>query len=244
MSTLTLHPVRTTLDGMAGIGRTRLDLMGIRFDENDGGNTPPAPAAPATPAVPPAATPPATPAAPERPAGENVADLPAWAQKIITDTRKEAGDHRVALTASETRTAAILAAAGITPDADPVEAARTATAERDTATANALTSARELAIYKAAGTLADPSKLLDSNAFLTSVSGIDPTDGPAILAAITAAVTANPNLKAARAAGASSVDNPGGTGETGQITEAQLAQMTPDQISAAYDKGQLSHLIG
>jgi hypothetical protein len=243
MSTLTLHPVRTTIDGMAGIGRTRLDLMGIRFDENDGGNTgaDAADAAQATTDAAAAAS--ATPGTPAAWDGK-IESLDAGVQKIIGDLRKENGDRRVALTASETRTAAILAAAGIkTDETDPVKLLETRTAERDTLATSGAASARELAIYKAAGTLADPSKLLDSNAFLTSVAGIDPADGPAIIAAITAAVTANPNLKAARAAGASGIDLSGGTGEQGQITDAQLAQMTPEQIADAYTKGLLKTLL-
>lgn len=239
-----------TIPTFGPVKRSRLDLMGIRFADEGGDGTGAgaagdAAAAQATADAATAASAAAASASAPAAWDGKIESLDAGVQKIITDLRKENGDRRVALTASEQRTAAILAAAGITSDADPVEAAKTAATERDTATAKALAAARELAIYKAAGAAgADPSKLLDSNTFTTSVSGIDPTDGPAVLAAITAALTANPNLKAARAAGASSVDNPGGTGETGQITEAQLAQMTAEQISAAYDKGQLSHLIG
>ncbi|MCU1408471.1 MAG: hypothetical protein JWM23_551 [Microbacteriaceae bacterium] len=253
MHTRTIHPVRTTVDGMAGIGRTSHDLRGIRFDENDGGNTPAgtpaAPAAPAATTPPPAATPapaatPSTPAAPI--AGENVTDLPAWAQKIITDARKGEGDQRVAAkTAAEDAQKALTdklaVALGLKPDAATDPAALTASLTA--AQATALNSARELAVYKAAGTTANPDRLLDSTKFLTSIKGIDPTDGPAIKAAIDAAVAADASLKAARAAGASSIDNPGGTGEVGQITEAQLAQMTPEQIAEAYEKGLLKSLL-
>jgi alkylhydroperoxidase family enzyme len=234
-----------TIPTFGPVKRSKLDLMGIRFADEGGDGTgagaADAAAAHATADAAAAAVGGGTPSAWDG----KIESLDPGVQKIIGDLRKENGDRRVALTASEQRTTAILAAAGITSDADPVEAAKTAATERDTATAKALASARELAIYKAAGAAgADPAKLLDSNTFTASVSGIDPTDGPAVLAAITAALATNPNLKAARAAGASSVDNPGGTGETGQITEAQLAQMTAEQISTAYDKGQLSHLIG
>lgn len=161
------------------------------------------------------------------------------AQKIISDLRKEAGDNRVKATAAETRTQAILKAAGLAPEEkDP--AALLAAAQQ-----NAANSARELAVFKAASTAgADPTKLLDRASFITSIKGIDPSDGPAIKAAIDAAVTADASLKAARAAGASSVDTSGGTGETGQITEAQLAQMTPEQIDKAYREGKLKHLLG
>lgn len=159
------------------------------------------------------------------------------AQKIITDLRKEAGDNRVAKNAETERVNAILKAAGIkTDEPDPVKVAAEAT---DKATK----AVRELAVFKAAATEgADPIKLLDRTSFTASIAGIDPADGPAIAAAIKAAVTADATLKAARAAGASSVETSGGTGEVGQITEAQLAQMTPEQIADAYETGLLKTL--
>jgi len=55
----------------------------------------------------------------------------------------------------------------------------------------------ELAVYRAAGAIADPSALLDSTSFLASLKDIDPTDSAAITAAITAAVESNPRLGAA-----------------------------------------------
>jgi hypothetical protein len=208
----------------------------------------PEPIAPTEPATPAEPITPTTPAEPVTPAAvENVSDLPAWAQKIITDTRKEAGDHRTAAksagdTATKELTDKLAIALGLKPDAaaDPAALTASLTAAQATATQ----SARELAIFKAAaGAGADASKLLDSNAFTSSVSGIDPTDGPAVLAAITAALAANPNLKAARAVGASGIELNGGTGEQGQITEAQLARMTPEQIVDAQSKGLLNDLL-
>lgn len=247
MSQITRTPVRTTVDGMAAIGRSLHDLRGIRFDENDGGN---------------AASTDTGAAAGTAAAGATTADAgtastasttdggtaAAWdgkiesldpaAQKIIADLRKEAGDNRVKAKTESDRVEAILKAAGIkTDEADPVAVAKSATAAATKAT-------RELAVFKAAATSgADPSKLLDRASFLTSIAGIDPADGPAIKAAIDAAVAADTTLKAARAAGASAVETSGGTGEHGQITEAQLAHMTPEQISEAYEKGLLKHLL-
>jgi hypothetical protein len=159
------------------------------------------------------------------------------AQKIITDLRKEAADNRVKASTAETRTKAILKAAGIeTEEEDPA-------ALLTQSQAAAASAKRELAVFKAASNLADPVKLLDRTSFMTSIAGIDPTDGPAIKAAIEAAVAADSTLKAARAAGASAVDTAGGTGETGQITEAQLAQMTPEEIVEAQKKGLLRNLL-
>lgn len=157
-------------------------------------------------------------------------------QKIITDLRKEAGDNRVKAKSEADRVQAILAAAGIGSDAaDPVEVAKQSTKE-------ALEAKRELAVFKAAANLADPTKLLDRNSFKSSIDGIDPADGAALKAAIEAAVAADPTLKAVRAAAASGTEL-GGSGEQGQITEAQLAQMTPEQIVDARRKGLLKNLL-
>ena len=245
--------VRTDIDGMAAIGRTFHDLRGIRFNENDGGNTN-ADAAAAATAKATADAADAADAASAASAGaagagapaEKVEDLPAWAQKLITDTRKEAGDHRTAAKtagddASKALTEKLAVALGLKPDAATDPAALTASLT--TAQAAAVQSARELAVYKAASGTANPDRLLDSTKFLTSIKGIDPSDGPAIKAAIDAAVAADASLKAARAAGASSVDTSGGTGEVGQITEAQLAQMNPAEIEKAFNSGLLKHLL-
>ena len=167
-----------------------------------------------------------------------VESLDPGVQKMITGLRKEAGDNRVAKNAETDRVNAILKAAGIaTDDPDPVEVAKTASA--------AATSAiRELAVFKAAASSGvDPSKLLDRASFLTSIAGLDPSDGAAITAAINTAILADPTLKAVLAASASGTEL-GGTGETGQITEAQLAQMTPEQIVDAQEKGLLKNLLG
>lgn len=178
---------------------------------------------------------------------EKVEDLPDWAQKIIRDARKEAGDYRTAAKDAATKAQQefgdkIAVALGLKPDAatDPAALAANLTkAQQD-----ALNSARELAVFKAASAAgADPSKLLDRASFLTSIAGVDPTDGAAIKAAIDAAVTADQTLKATRAVGASTVETPGGPGEQGQITDAQLAQMTPEQIAEAYEKGLLKSLL-
>jgi len=201
--------------------------------------TPAAPdsAAP-VPTAPASATPEpsATPAAPAGWDGK-IESLDPGAQKIITDLRKEAADNRVKANTEAARVAAILAAAGIQSDApDPVEVAKQSTAE-------AAAAKRELAIFKAAAaTGADPTRLLDSNTFMSSVSGLDPADGAAVTAAITAAIAANPLLKAVQAASASGLEL-GGSGETGQITEAQLAQMSPEEKVTALKAGKLAHLL-
>jgi hypothetical protein len=207
-----------------------------------------APAAPVTETAPVAAqvAPAATETAHAPLSAESVDQLPTWAQKIITDARKEAGDFRVAAKsaaekAQQDLTEKLSVALGLKPDAAADPAALTQSLTQAQATAQQ--AARELAIFKAAASAgADPSKLLDSNSFTTSVSGIDPADGAAVAAAIKAAVDANPSLKAARAAGASGIEL-GGTGEQGQITEQQLKTMTPEQIVDAQNKGLLKNLL-
>ena len=180
---------------------------------------------------------------------QSVDQLPDWAQKLVRDARKEAGDHRAkAQTAAEDATknltAQLAKALGLAKDdetPDPAALTQQLTAEQQ-AKADL---ARQLAIYKAAGAHgADPAKLLDSNSFMTSVKGLDPADGDAVANAIKEAVAANQSLKAARAAAASGVELSGGTGEQGQITEQQLKTMTPEQIVQAQAKGLLRNLLG
>lgn len=207
-----------------------------------------APAAPAEAAPVPAATPSPAPAPPAEPApAPAVWDDPAAARAEIEKLRKQNGDERVNAkkAAAEEARQELLKKLGLTKDGeeapDPAKVAADLAAEREARAATA----RELAIFKAASAAgADPAKLLDSNSFLTSVKGLDPNDGDAIAAAITAAVSANASLKAARAAGASGIEQTGGTGEQGQITEQQLKTMTPEQIVAAQEKGLLRNLLG
>lgn len=216
--------------------RSKLDLMGIRFAEGEGGNAPAATPAPAAPVeVAPAPAAPAAPAPTPAPTPAlSVEDL----QNELSKVRQEAAANRVAKNAETERVNAILKAAGIkTDEPDPVDAAAKSASE-------AAAAKRELAIFRAAtASGADPNRLLDSNSFMSSVTGLDPADGAAVTAAITAAVAANPLLKAVQAAAASGTEL-GGTGETDQITEAQLAHMTPEQIVDAQSKGLLRGLLG
>lgn len=151
-----------------------------------------------------------------------VEDLPAWAQKIIADTRKEAGDTRAnakATAADEARAemaqtigkALGLVKGDAAPTAD--ELAVQVKAAQDTAR-NAQV---ELAVFKSAGAQqGDPARLLDSRSFLAKVADLDPGHKDfqtKVDAAIKAAVTDHPELKATLAAARSSVNHTGGTGE-------------------------------
>lgn len=193
---------------------------------------------PATP-TPPAATLPADQDAP--PAGApaewdgKVESLPEAAQKMIRDLRTESADRRTRLTTAEKAQQdairALAKAAGIElpadPDDTPPDAAALASQvaqEREAARAARV----ELAVYRTAPThQGDPAALLDSRSFLANVADLDPTAEDftsKVDAAIKAAVDANPKLKAARAAGQSSVDHPGGSGEGAHDLDAQIAE--------------------
>lgn len=109
---------------------------------------------------------------------QDVSSLPEWAQKLITDTRTEAAQHRTAkqsatqeAQAAKAQRDAILKAAGLNPDgteAPPTPEALTAQIEQERAVA--WTSAIELNVIRtalAAG--ADGDKLLDSRKFIDSL---------------------------------------------------------------------------
>lgn len=104
---------------------------------------------------------------------------------------------------------------------------------------------------------ANPAALLGSVAFQQLAGQLDPTaaDFAAQLStAIHNTVTANPWMAAAPAAPApaaappaappaSGVPFPGGNPAGVPITEAQLGQMTPEQIEKALAEGRLTHLL-
>jgi hypothetical protein len=203
------------------------------------------PAAPpaADPATPPAATPPAVPAPPAADATPpaapaawdgKVESLPDAAQKMIRDLRAESAERRTKLTAAEqAQQDAIRALAkaagidipGIDAAPDPAQLAQ----ELTTAQQASRQAAVELAVYKAAGKHSgDPVAILDSRAFLASVTDLDPNGSDfadKVDAAIKAAVDGNPKLKAtAPAAGASTVQHAGGSGEAARTLDAQIEE--------------------
>lgn len=117
--------------------------------------------------------------------------------------------------------------------------------------------ARQLAVYRAAVKAgADPDALADSVSFMAQVGNLDP-DSKTFVAnvdqAVSAAIEANPRLKAAKGeqgdaapkpkAGRSGGEFNGGSGEARQITEAELQRMTPDQIAEAFQQGLLKDLM-
>lgn len=149
---------------------------------------------------------------------QDVKSLPEWAQKLITDTRSEAAQHRTGKNEAEQKHQGVLdaiaKALGIKEDeVDPEQLTKdlagSQTAHRETAV--------KLAVFQKAAThKGDPKALLDSNTFLAKVKDLDPTADDFesnVDAAIKAAVEANPKLKAAPAAGKGGAEFNGGSGE-------------------------------
>ena len=162
-----------------------------------------APVAPAAPVVPqaPAAAAPAELAEPAEPPKVNPWDDPAAAKTEIERLRKENGSDRInakAQAATDARNEfaqTIGKALGLIKDDESVDPAKLAE-QLITSGAETRTAQVALAVYKAAGTIADPGALLDSTSFLVSLKDIDPTDSAAVTAAITTAVESNPRLGA------------------------------------------------
>lgn len=172
---------------------------------------------------------------------------PDAARAEIEKLRRENASERVnaKTKAAEEARNELLQKLGLTKDGEKAPDPAALAAELATAREQARSNAVKLAIHTAAASNgADPSRLLDSNSFMTSINGLDPADGAAVSAAIKTAVAANKALKAAQAVGASGIELTGGTGEQGQITEAQLARMTPEDIVKAQEKGLLRNLLG
>ncbi|WP_437582723.1 hypothetical protein ACSAGD_10680 [Paramicrobacterium sp. CJ85] len=175
-------------DGLAIVGMTKHQMMGIRYVEGEGG-TPPAgdggndggqsgdgqsQTPPATPQAPPAqpapqATPPQEPQAPVQVHGDR--------DEYIRELRTESKERRIALEKlqAEHQTA--------------TQSLATATEERDRY-------ARELAVVRNAAALnANADLLLDSASFQKDLASVDPSDTEAVKAAITAAIEKNAAYK-------------------------------------------------
>ena len=184
-------------------------------------------------------------------------------QKVVAAIRNDFKAERAKRQAAETAlstsaeaaraelTASIAKALGLNKDEtpDPVKL----TEQLTTQTAEARQARVELAVYRAAGSIADPSALLDSTSFLASLKDIDPTDSAAITAAIAAAVEANPRLGAAPGSRLPAPNPAQGSSASGPVGASQLskedvsrmyAQKDYDGIAKAQAEGRLSHLMG
>jgi hypothetical protein len=222
-------PTLRDIDGLAVIGRTRHDLMGIRYEGEEGGNVPP------VPPEPPASD-------PKPPWGDDPTKFdPDKAWKLIQNTRGDLAELKsktdAAIAAATEKAAkdalaqfARLLAGNEEPETDPVKLAakvtdlssQVAAKDTDLTKAQADIKAGQLSTQVAIlahGLGASPKLLLTNEAFKTSIASVEPTDEAAITAAITAALQANAALKATPSSSG------GGEHQGGQIPalDAQLA---------------------
>lgn len=145
---------------------------------------------------------------------------PEQLRKMIKDLRKEAAKDRVAgkeKAADEARRAVldeISKALGLSKsDEAPELTVEQLTADLTESKAAGHASALELAVYKAAGDLADPARLLDSQSFHTALKDVDLTDAEAVKNAITTFTKDHPHFAKTQAvSGASAIDKPAGSG--------------------------------
>ena len=145
---------------------------------------------------------------------------PEQLRKIIKDLRKEAAKDRVAgkeKAADEARRAVldeISKTLGLSKsDEAPELTVEQLTAELTESKAAGRASALELAVYKAAGDLADPARLLDSQSFHTALKDVDLTDAEAVKNAVMAFTKDQPHFAKTQAvSGASAIDKPAGSG--------------------------------
>ncbi|WP_326797451.1 hypothetical protein OG946_20190 [Streptomyces sp. NBC_01808] len=196
-----------------------------------------APAAPAAPAPVPAAPPAAPPAVPQ---AQDVASLPEWAQTLIRDTRAEAAGYRTRAAAAEQAqqppapAPAAPAAPTEAPEGDVSRLPRWAQAQVAAGQSAAQQLAMQSAVIQAAATAgADLPALLDSQSAMAALATVNPADGAAVQAAITAAMQANPRLSAQPSGPARGGVDFGGAGG-GEVTPAQFAGMDYAARAALY----------
>lgn len=233
--------------------------------------TPPEPAAPATPATPsePAEPKPATEPKGKPPKFEGEFD-PVKFEKLVENLRGDVAAEKAKREAAEKKAAddqaafmkKVAAAFGIETDEKkpptPEELAKQL-AEEQTRTKASDDRARqtqvELAVYKTAGKHGgDPDALLDSRAFANAIAKLDPTAADfdeQVGKAVKAAVDGNSKLAAKQpeppkpettpAGGAPMDGTPGGKRQLGA---ADVARMTPKQITQAVREGRLNAYLG
>lgn len=100
----------------------------------------------------------------------------------------------------------------------------------------------------------DPEALLDSDSFRRKVGeelddDWEPDDIDGLRAAVEKVAKSkefagSPRFTTSRAPARSGADMPGGPAGLRQLTDADLSRMTPEQIVAAQEKGQLNNLLG
>lgn len=157
--------------------------------------------------------------------GRDLSRQPQWVQEMVSSLRREAGDARMNAKAGAAEEARkelaneVGKALGLVKDGE-VDPKRLV-ADAEVARNEALNAQRELAVFRLSGKAgADPDALLDSNAFLRSIDGLDPKDEGKITEAIKAAVQGNARLSATPRAGSRSGNDSGGSGEKAITKEA------------------------
>jgi hypothetical protein len=174
--------------------------------------------------------------------GQDVASLPEWAQKAITDLRAEAGKARTVAKQNAAQEARqqlaqdIGKTLGLVKDDDKATTPEELTQQlRDShergnaAEERAVAAALELHVYRTAHRLgADADALLDSRAFCDQIDNIEVSDEPgafnaAVEKAVQEAIQRSPNLRA-RGAGRSGADLSGGTSEQPHTLDKQIAE--------------------
>ncbi|MGW0920092.1 hypothetical protein ACWD3J_13880 [Streptomyces sp. NPDC002755] len=232
--------------------------------------TPPEPAAPATPAAPsePAEPTPASEPKGKTPKFEGDFD-PARFEKLVENLRGDVEAEKAKRTAAEQKAAddqaafmkKVASAFGIETDEakppTPEELAQQLAEEQTRTKASddrARQTAVELAVYKTAGQHGgDPDALLDSRSFANAIAKLDPTAadfGEQVGKAVKAAVDSNQKLAAKvpepkpepTPAGGAPMD--GAPGGKRQLGAADVARMTPKQITQAVKEGRLSAYLG
>ena len=199
--------------------------------------------------APPAAGPPV-----ETPAAPADATPPEWeAQRKAL--REEAANYRVKAKDSQAKLEAVLKAAGIIADDDPVAAAQKAAEQRDAAIAQVQAMQRENAVLRLAGKHgANADALTDSLSFRQAVDAIDPAApefAEQVEAAIKAAVEANPvfrsNIPAAAPERSGGPVGGSPTPPIAEYSEEWVHQMASegrhDLIVKAKDEGKLATLL-
>lgn len=131
---------------------------------------------------------------------------------------------------------------------DPREVADRATKERDAKDQELRALRLERAAEKAAHKHgADPIALVDSRAFITELGKLDPADDgftSDLNQLVTDTLEQSPRLKATQPAPARSVGDGNGHGnKTGQLSRADLATMTNDEITQARKDGRLASVM-
>lgn len=161
---------------------------------------------------------------------DDLPDDPEKLKALLKQARSEAGKSRVnaKTKAAEDAKASLVQelgkALGLVKDEKDKPTAAQLTEQLTAQQETAKQAQTQLAVYRAAGTLADPDMLLDSSSFLASLKDVDTTDTKAVQAAVKAFVTDHPKFAPTQVAGASTVEHPGGTRE-GETTPQQFRAM-------------------